>query len=120
MTPAIVMAVAPSVEIRAINVTVHDTPHDRSAIVIHHRKIDIAIDDAANDRPVIDMANHHRAAVPITIAEPAAIALAPSGFSRGSSEATQENGSQHREEFQFARHERVPTKLTTRTMRALA
>ena len=80
MPPAVVMAVASPIESRAIDITVHHAPHNWTAVPIDHRTIDILVDDAANDRPVIDMANDDRAtiAIPATIA----VAISPSGLSR--------------------------------------
>jgi len=107
MPPAIVMAVPSSIESRAINITVHHTPHDWTAVPIDHRTIDIAVDDAVNDGLVINIANDHGTAIAIVIAIPAtiAVAAAPPGFSRCSSQSAEHKGGRHREEFQLAKHE---------------
>ena len=111
MTPCIVIAVASSIESRAINIMVHHPPHDRRAVPIDHRTIDIAVHDAANDRPVVNMANNDRP--PIAIVVPAIIseAIMPSSMSRCSSEATQHEGGYHGDEFELARHEQFPRKV---------
>jgi hypothetical protein len=83
MTPAVVMAETSPIVSRAIDITVRDTPHHRTPIPIDHGTIDIAVNDAANDRPVINMADDHGAVIAIT----ATIAVAPSGLSRCRREA---------------------------------
>jgi hypothetical protein len=80
MPPTIVMAVG-SIESRAVNITVHDTPHERTAVPIDHGSIDFAVDDAANDGG---------ATIAVVVSKPATIAIAvvPSGLSRSNIEAT--------------------------------
>jgi hypothetical protein len=99
MSPPIMMAVASPVESRAINITVHDPPHDWTAIPVDHRTIDIPVGDTASD---------YRAAVMVAIPTTIAVSITPSGISRCSSQATKHNGGQHGEELQLTGHEQFP------------
>src|SRR4051812_27360244 len=101
MTPPVVMAVTSSVESRAINITVNNNG---------------TVDDAANDDgPVINATSNYRAFIAISTI--IAVAIAPSGFNRCSSESAEHKSCHHRKEMQFAGRVRSRRTLTTQRIR---